>query len=203
MKMPRGIPTANETIEALRSHFNRGAAMGGPMMGPGPAGANMRPQSPARGGATAGLAPNPSHGGNPPLHGTGAGMVPNTTPGLLSHAEVRASNFAIGHATSLLKRGHKEAQTIIDHHTAKLDRHAVAKRNMAAKASQVKAPRGGLGSLGGAALSPEQGTLMSQGNQSAMPSGDALETTRNPLQQRTSGGSSQVQNASSGPGYDY
>jgi hypothetical protein len=78
--MARGVPTANETIAALRSHFARGAV--GPMQASTNigAGANIRPGRPASGGATAGLDGNPARGGNPPLHGTGSGLVPNTTP---------------------------------------------------------------------------------------------------------------------------
>jgi hypothetical protein len=173
------------------------------------AGANMAPQSPARGGATAGLAGNPARGGNPVLKGTGPSSVPNGHPDLLSPQQVMHHNLKAGQARGLLKAGHSEAQGFLDFHNGKLDRHAAAKRSMAAKASVVKAPRGGLGKLGGVQLPPAQGTLMSQGNESDVPSGSAIGTTRSPLQQNTSGGRSQVPNANSGfgrrggPGSDF
>jgi hypothetical protein len=111
----------------------------------------------------------------------------------------------------MIKSGHikpAHGESIIAGLTAKLDRHAAAKRSMAAKASVMKAPRGGLGSLGGSALPPEQGTLLSPGNQSDVPGGSGVGTTKDPFDQgNQSGGVSQVPNTSfsrggkRGPGY--
>lgn len=76
---------------------------------------------------------------------------------------------------------------------AHLDAPAVAKRSQAVKSSTPKMPKG-FGALGGS--DPMQAGLLSSGsNESDVPSGDAMGTTRSPLQQRTSGGRSQVPNS--------
>jgi hypothetical protein len=191
------IPSINFTVDQLRKAVNRGGAMGGSNEGPLNMSLETR-RAMAGGGPTAGLGANPSRSGQPSPKGVGAGLAPNSTPGLLSHAEVRQHNFAIGHARNLMKTGHMKAehgQAIINRATARLDRHAVAKRQQAVKASMPK-PGPSMGSLGG----PEQLGLLSSSGQSDIPSGDAVGTTKPIAQQRTSGGRSQIPNSSSGPG---
>jgi hypothetical protein len=205
-----GVPSVNETVDALRNHFNRGLGAGGGMQGPGPAGANMVPQRPAMGGATAGVGANPSRVGQPSAKGVGGGLVPNTTPGLLSSAQVRQHNFAIGHAKNLVKTGHmrpEHGQAIIERATAGLDRHAAAKRKQAMASSQPK-PFKNFGSLSDpAGGGPEQTGLLSSGGPTGVPGANANTTGMSPLRRSVSGGRSQVPNSNSGfgrrggPGY--
>jgi hypothetical protein len=199
------IPSINETIEALRSHFNRGGAMGGTITSNAYGSeSNMRPARTAGGGATAGLGANPSRTGWPSAKGMGGqSLVPNGAPHV--HALTRAS---LTHLASI-GHPHPRHSSIMAATQGHLDRHAAAKLNQAKRASVPK-PAPSMGTLGGSAGGgPDQTGLLSSGGQTGVPSADASMTAMSPLQQRTSGGSSQVPNASSGsgrrggPGYDW
>jgi hypothetical protein len=205
----QGIPSVNETITALRNHFARGA-VGGSMQGP--ASRGERPQRTAGGGATAGLSANPSRVGQPSPKGVGTGLVPNTTPGLLTPQQVRDHNFTIGHATRLMKTGHispHQGQPVIAQATGRLDRHNAIKRRQAMSASIPK-PAPSMGTLGGDGDGgPMQNTLLSSGAPSDIGVATAGDTGLSPLRQKVSGGRSAVPNSNSGfggrggPGYDY
>jgi hypothetical protein len=89
---------------------------------------------------------------------------------------------------------------------AVIDRHAQAKHDAAMRASIPKMARG-FGSLSDGTDDPNMSGLLSSGGPSDIGAANAGDTDRSPLQQRTSGGFSQVPNASSnpsrrrGPGY--
>jgi hypothetical protein len=191
----------NETVEALRNHFNRGGAMGGSTQG------NQYGSEPswqsrtASGGGRAGLNANPSRTGNPAPRGVGSvGLVPNAPPHI--HAMTRA---ALAHLASQ-GLAHPHHHAIM----AGLDHHAQVKRNQAVSASRPKGMPN-FGSLADDADGgPEQNSLLSSGGGSDVPGGSAIGTTKSPFNQgNPSGGRGQVPNTSfthgskRGPGYDW
>jgi hypothetical protein len=200
--MPSRYPSVNETLSAIRNSMNRGSAMGGQTQAPTNigAGANMRPQSPARGGATAGLAGNPSRGGDQTFHGMGPSLVPNGMPTQASATHSAKSIVQIPHLVRNGQMEHARGMQLMRQHQAHIDKYSTIKRNAAMKASRPKgAPN--FGSLADDADGgPMQNSLLSSGGGSDVPSGSALGTTRLIAQQRTSGGRSAVPNSSSGPG---
>jgi hypothetical protein len=176
----------NYGMNQLRRSMNHGAAGGGPQ--------NM------------GLETRRSlaGGGNQPLHGTGPSLVPAASRRWKAHSTTRCASVTSSVPSTSGQMRHGAVQ--IAKSQAYIDRHAQMKRTAAVKASR---PKGGpsFGSLSDGRDDPNQTGLLTNGNFSDVPSGSAIGTTRSPQQQQTSGGYSQVPNASSGfnrrggPGY--
>lgn len=159
--MPRVFPSPNISVDQLRQQSSRGAVgQTSPATNIG-AGANMRPVSPASGGATAGLAANPSRVGNPPMHSgapaMGSGQPParGGEPTGVSHPRDHALTLAsLAH---LKKVGHAHP----NHHAVA----ATAKAGIAStRGAGVPKPRGGFGALGGAGGGVTQGNSFLSGS---------------------------------------
>jgi hypothetical protein len=157
----------------------------------GPAPENMGIESRhdlASGGRTAGLNPNPAHGGNQPLHGTGPSLVPNGMPtleGAQRHA-MRIGQIQRAVQSGQMHPTHGAAE--IAKSQAYIDRHAAMKRTAAVKASRPK----GMPNFGSLADDgdggPEQSSLLSSGGGSDVPGGSAMGTTRSPFNQGNQSG---------------
>jgi hypothetical protein len=199
-------PNVNETIAALRSHMNRGPR--GPQEGP--AGLSLETRRAlAGGGNTAGLGANPARGGNPSPHGIGPSLVPNGMP---TEASARHSAKSMALIPGLVRAGKMDAAhggQLMRQHQVHLDNYAKQKRAVAVKSSNPK--RGmSFGSISDGRDDPNQTSLLTDGQQSDVPGGAAIGTTRTPFNQgNQSGGRGQVPNTSSnpggrrGPGYDW
>jgi hypothetical protein len=194
-------PTVNETVNALRNHFNRGGAMGGQQENMG-----IEARRGLKGGRGAGLAANPARGGNQPIHGMGPSLVPNGMP---TEASARHSAMSMSQIPGLVRAGrmeHAHGMQLMKQHQAHIDRYSEMKRSAAVSASK---PRRGasFGSLSDGSDDPNMSGLLSSSAPSDIGAATAGDTDRSPLQQKTAGGRSQVPNSNSGwnrrggPGY--
>jgi hypothetical protein len=165
----------------------------------GPPNRAMQARRGISGGNTAGLAGNPSRGGEQTFHGMGPSLVPNGMP---TQASAQHSARSMAQLSGLIRSGRIEkgrGMQLLRQHQVHIDRYSEMKRNAAMSASK---PRKGasFGSLSDGSDDPNMSGLLSSSAPSDIGAATAGDTDRSPLQQRTAGGFSQVPNASSGPG---
>lgn len=140
------MPSINATNDELRNQSAKGAASGSAPGSAGNVGGRMGAAKPAMGGATAGLAANPSRVGNPPISSGSPGSQPTAD-------SVRTHSLALGGMKHMVAAGHIQPAHA-KQMEAKSRAHIAAYKGSKSAAPAPKAAGPRFGALGGAPQGP-------------------------------------------------